>query len=77
MDFCLDRGFDYVLTERFMQDAFEQYFGLHRSMGRRSDNPTVYAFGYSENSARVHRSNGAVKGNTAGAFTGQKQKNIS
>ena len=72
--FCLDNGFEFVLTERFMQDVLEQYFGLQRSMGRRSDNPNVYAFGYGDNSARTHRSNGVVKGNTAGAFAGKKQK---
>ena len=73
--FCLDNGFEFVYTERcFMQDVLEQYFGLQRSMGRRSDNPTVYAFGYGDNSARTHRNNGMVKGNTAGAFAGKKQK---
>ena len=71
--FCLDNGFDYVLTNRFMQDILEEYFGLHRSMGGRSENPNLYRFGYDENAARTARSVGAVKGNTSGSLVGKKR----
>ena len=39
--FLLDRGFDYVLSEKFCQDDIENYFGRQRAIGRRKDNPTV------------------------------------
>ena len=58
--FCLDNGFDFVLTNRFMQDVLGEYFGLHRSMGCRSENPNLHRFGYDENGARAARSAGAV-----------------
>ena len=35
----------FVLTERFNQDVLEEYFGRHRSIGRRNDNPDLYNFG--------------------------------
>jgi hypothetical protein len=34
--FLLSEGFQYVLTERFMQDVLEDYFGHQRERGRRS-----------------------------------------
>ena len=34
-------GFKYVLTERFMQDVLEDYFGHQRAKGGRADNPTA------------------------------------
>jgi hypothetical protein len=39
--FLLSAGFSYVLTERFMQEVLEEYFGYQRASGRRSDNPTA------------------------------------
>ena len=42
--FLLSEGFKYVLTERFMQDVLEDYFGHQREKGRRSDNPTAQQF---------------------------------
>ena len=33
--FLLGAGFSYVLTERFMQDILEEYFGYQRASGRR------------------------------------------
>ena len=64
--------YDYI-TEKFTQDVLEQYFGTHRSMGGRSENPNIYRFGYDENAARVLRSVVPVKGNTAGAFIGRRK----
>ena len=44
--FLLRSGMPYVLTEKFTQDNLELYFGLQRACGYRSDNPTLYQFGY-------------------------------
>ena len=46
--FLLLEGFKYVLTERFMQDVLEDYFGHQRDKGKRSDNPTAQQFGYND-----------------------------
>ena len=42
----------YVLTERFCQDPLENYFGKQRSSGARKDNPSLYDFGYNDNTIR-------------------------
>ena len=46
--YLLNQGFKYVLTERFMQDVLEDYFGHQRARGGRSDNPTAQQFGYND-----------------------------
>ena len=49
IQFLLAEGFQYVLSERFMQDVIEDYFGHQRAKGGpRSDNPTVQQFGYND-----------------------------
>ena len=57
--FLLGEGFEYVLTERFMQDVVEDYFGHQRGQGGRSDNPDAYQFGYNDfkNSLIIHEQN--------------------
>ena len=35
--FLLSKGFKFVLSERFMQDVLDDYFGHQRDKGRRSD----------------------------------------
>ena len=69
--FLLENGMNFVLTEKFNQDVVEEYFGRHRSLGRRNDNPTIYQFGYNSNTIRMQRSVAPVTGNTSGAH---KQK---
>ena len=54
--FLLKNGVNAVLTEHFNQDILEEYFGEHRSLGRRSENPTVYQFGYQPNAIRISKS---------------------
>ena len=71
--FLLNAGVGYVLTNRFCQDPVEQYFGKQRGMGRRSDNPTIYNFGYNDNTIRMQRSNIQIQGNTKGSSTSQKR----
>ena len=44
--FLLSKAFKFVLSERFVQDVPEDYFGHQRDKGRRSDNPTAQQFGY-------------------------------
>ena len=51
--FLLNVGVGYVLTNRFCQDPVEQYFGKQRGMWRRSDNPTIYNFGFNDNTIRM------------------------
>ena len=71
MRFLLNKGMSFVLTERFKQDVLEEYFGRHRGVGRRNDNPDLYQFGYDSNTIRMERSIAPVTGNTCG---GHKQK---
>ena len=59
-------GMKFVLTEKFNQDVLEEYFGRHRSLGRRNDNPTIYQLGYQSNVIRIQRCVVPVRGNTEG-----------
>lgn len=68
VQFLLNAGFSYVLTERFMQDVLE-YFGYQRARGRRSDNPTAQEFGYNDitiNMQRTIKPKGNVHGRNQG-----------
>ena len=40
--------FSYVLTERFMQDVIEDYFGHQRTQRGRSDKPSAQQFSYND-----------------------------
>ena len=62
--YLLGIGMSFVLTERFNQDVLEEYFGRHRSIGRRNDNPNLYNFGYNSNTIRMQRLIVPVTGNT-------------
>ena len=66
--FLLENGVNFILTEKFNQDCLEQNFWTHRSLGGRSDNPTLEKFGYDENTIRMQRSVVPVTGNTKGGF---------
>ena len=61
----------FVLTKRLNQDCLEEYFGKHRALGRRNDNPDLKQFGYQSNTLRMQRSVAPVTGNTKG---GHEQK---
>ncbi|XP_055955159.1 uncharacterized protein LOC126812587 [Patella vulgata] len=54
--YLIQHGVKFVLTNKFCQDPVEEHFGRHRALGRRSDNPTVFEFGYQENKLRLQRS---------------------
>jgi len=44
IQYCLGKGMDYVLTERFNQDPLEQHFGVHRASQGCNTNPTLKDF---------------------------------
>ena len=71
--FLLPQGCEYVLTEKLCQDAVEEYFGGQRKLGRRSDNPDIYTFGYNNNALRIQKTI-SVAGNTRGKHAGRRQQ---
>ena len=67
--FLLSQGFKYVLSERFMQDVIEDYFGHQRTQRGRSDNPSAEQFGYNDLTIAVKRDIApSVSGNTGGRY---------
>ena len=68
--YLLRAGVKFVLTDHVNQDPLEIFFGQHRVIGRRNDNPTLHQFGYDSNTIREQRSACPIKGNTKG----RKQK---
>ena len=67
IQFLLSKGFQYVLSERFMQDVLEDYFGHQRSKGGRSDNPTAQQFGYNDLTIAAQRDIvPVIRGNVGG-----------
>ena len=76
--FLLSEGFEYVLTERFMQDVLEDYFGHQRERGRRSDNPTAQQFGYNDLTIAAQRDIAPViRGNVGGRYEKVKWHTVS
>ena len=76
--FLLSEGFDYVLSERFMQDVIEDYFGHQRTQQGRSDNPSAQQFGYNDLTIAVQRDIApSVKGNTGGRYGKAKWYTVS
>ena len=67
--FLLAEGFENLLTERFMQDVLEDYFGHQREEGRRSDNPTAQQFRYNDLTIAAQRDIAPViRGNVGGRY---------
>ena len=76
--FLLSEGFKYVLTERFMQDVLEDYFGHQREKGRRSDNPTAQQFGYNDLTIAAQRDIAPViRDNVGGRYEKVKWHQVS
>ena len=50
--FLIMHKISYVLTERFCQDPLENNFGKECSSGARTDNSSLYDFGYNDNTIR-------------------------
>jgi hypothetical protein len=73
IQFLLQQGFKYVLSERFMQDVLEDYFGHQRAKGRRADNPSAYEFGYNDLTIAAQRDIApVVRGNVGGRYEKKK-----
>ena len=73
IQYLLGEGFEYVLSERFMQDVLEDYFGHQRAKGGRSDNPTAEQFGYNDLTIAAQRDIAPViRGNVGGRYGKQK-----
>ena len=64
--YLLSKGVPEVLSNRINQDILEEHFGQHRSLGRRNENPSSYAFGYQENIVRDRKTIMKITGNTSG-----------
>ena len=78
VQFLLNQGFEYVLTERFMQDELEDYFGHQRARGGRSDNTTAQQFGYNDLTIATQRDIAPViRGNVGGRYEVQKWQVVS
>ena len=76
--FLLSKGFKFVLSERFMQDVLEDYFGHQRDKGRRSDNPTAQQFGYNDLTIAAQRDIAPViRGNVGGPYCNVKWHQVS
>ena len=68
VQFLLNEGMEYVLTERFCQDPVEEYFGNQRKLGRRSDNPDLHQALYNDNTIRIQKEVSITSGNTRGRY---------
>ena len=76
--FLLSERFSYVLTEQFMQDVIEDYFGHQQTQQGRSDNPTAEQFGYNDLAIAVKRDIApSVSGNTGGQYGKAKWYTVS
>ena len=78
IQFLLAEGFQYVLSERSMQDVLEDYFGYQRAKGGRSDNPTAQQFGYNDLTIAAQRGIAPVLiGNVGGRYEKKKWYQVS
>lgn len=78
IQFLLAQGFKYVLSERFMQDVVEDYFGHQRAKGGRSDNRAAQQFGYNDLTIAVQKDIApVVRGNVGGRYEKQKWYQVS
>ena len=57
------QGISYILSERFCQDDFENYFGCQHAIGHRRDNPTVRDARYNDNTIKSQYSVRPIAGN--------------
>ncbi|CAB4015415.1 Transposable element P transposase, partial [Paramuricea clavata] len=76
--FLMEIWFKYVLSEMFMQDVLEDYFGHQRSKGRRADNPSAYEFGYNDLTNAAQRDIApVVRGDVGGRYEKKKWFTVS
>ncbi|CAB4003821.1 Hypothetical predicted protein [Paramuricea clavata] len=78
IQFLLQQGFQYVLSERFMQNVLEDYFGHQRAKGGRADDPSAYEFGYNDLTIAAQRDIApVVRGNVGGRYKKKKWYTVS
>ena len=70
-----DNGVKSILSSRFCQDPLEAHFGRHRGLGRRSENPNIFSFGFQENRLRVQRGL-AMQFQPKGNVSKRKRRNL-
>ena len=76
--FLLSNGLKFILSERFMQDVIDDYFGHQRYKGRKSDNPSAQQFGYNELTIAAQRDIAPViRGNVGGRYDKKKWYQVS
>ena len=76
--FLLSNGLKFVLSERFMQDVLDDYFGHQRYKGRKSDNPSAQQFGYNALTIAAQRDIAPViRGNVGGRYDKKKWHQVS
>ena len=51
--FSSSQGIPFVLSERFILDGVEEYFGQHRSLGKQNNNSNVCKLSYDSNTLRI------------------------
>ena len=62
----LENGVEYVLSEIFCQDDFENYFERQLAIDRRKDNPSISNVGYNDNNFKSQFSVRPIAGNVQG-----------
>ena len=78
LQYLLAEGFQYVVSERFMQDVLEDYFGHQQAKRGRSDNPAADQFSYNDLTIAVHKDIAPViRGNVGGRCEKQKWHQVS
>ena len=66
--YLLQNSCIFILTGRFYQGPVEEYFGIWRQLGRRSDNPDMVKLGYNDNTIRIQRDVYFTSGNVQGKY---------
>ena len=76
--FLLSKGFKFVLSESFMQDVLEDYFGHQRERKAEDHNPTAQQFGYNDLTIAAQRDIAPViRGNVDGRYGKVKWHQVS
>lgn len=53
IQYSSSQGIPLVLSERFVLDEVEEYFGQHRSLGKQNNNSNVCKLSYNSNTLRI------------------------
>ena len=78
IQFSLSEGFQYVLSEKFMQHVLVDYFGHQQAKGGHSDNLAAQQFGYNDLTNAAQRDVAPVlRGNVGGRYEKKKWHQVS